>query len=383
MGERVDDVVETGTRPARLWGVAAVLALVALLVVALRANDGPLPGAAPSPSATAATGTATVSPSASTRQPVARPPQLLVAPRWTGRHDTLLLSHGVLTLRQRPGDFPQQLPAVGSHDPSLDAVRGGTLQLDRSDEETPDPEKAVVSFVPLGGDPVEVGEADAAAPALAAGTAWLVDYEEVEGAFQGTARRVDLRTGKVLQRVLLPPDQEVIAETTRGFVLLPMDETSPSIVWDPRTRTATRSFGGRVFDATETLALVVTERGCVSGCVAVAHVETGTETVVRGLDGSGSAPRLSPDGRWVAAFLPVDDLASELRVVELATGRLVRVGHSRISTTSTTSIEWSRDSRTLYVSTGFAEQGQVAAWRVGTPGIRILMDEGVWDLVPE
>ena len=388
----MSDIVESGPRGSG-WGgwVVGGLALVALVAGLFRAGAGGTPAAEPSGSATPP---ATVSFDPDVDPIPADPvlpslPGTLFARRWTGPRDPLLLAYESRVLRE-PGDdvTPYQIGGIGSPVTRLLPVTGGTVVVDYSGEQDMPGESTAVSFVASGSkNVVHLGDAGGVVRAAEPSSVWLVDRMFGEPGTRPRMRRVDVRDGRVRQRVTLPPDTQPLAGVATGIVLRSMNyqPNSDDWIWSPRTGKVVRRLGGQAMDWTARQVVVRDVTVCLRSCTMVLDVVDGTQTRVDALDEMMSNPSLSPDGVWVAAFCATGDVGTmRMLVTNLTTGDTDVVTDTEIGWHVSTEFAWSRDSQRLYVSINSGETaGQVAAWDIGSRQIGILLDETVQALATE
>jgi hypothetical protein len=387
------DVLDSGADPRGsrsrrgvAVGVAAVV-LVAGGIVAARAGRSQQPRAAASPSASA-TSEPSPSPSessASSDEYVVAGPRRIEAERWSGPHDPLLVVGGGELQRIAPLGEARTVGPVSPGRAAMIPVTGGTVVFVPPGGPGNPPSEA--RFVPAGDvAPRSLGTAGAVAAAADPRTVWLVDASTPQPGNGVAARRVDAATGRVRQRVTLPPDMRLVAEVATGLVLTGAAETDlgNDAVWSPGTRRYVRRLSGSVVGATPRAVLVV-RAGCYDDCTDVVDVVTGAARTARGVDATGLAsPTMSPDGRWVAVYTESPDHAQRLAVHDTTTGTTATIEDSALITYAITFGVWSRDSRTLYVTTALDDgAGEVVAWRSGTNAVRTLLDRAPVALMPE
>lgn len=393
----MDDVVESGPRgTARWWwAVVAALAAVTLGLATLRADPPRAPRAAAFATPTATeTGTPEPNttyelpppPSAEPDQavPVIAPdgPAELAAPRWTGRHDTLLLGGGVL-LRLRHGNRTgRQVRHVHGAVTRFVEVRGGTVVVDHhGDHGSPGQPTGYASFVPAGGRASEefAPVADLVAAADGA-TVWITDAEPTDPAARLTVRRVDPRTGSTRRRVTLPAGMYPVGEVRRGLVLRHMAESHGG-VWSPATGEYAHRWTTALPQAVFGEHVVLYRPGCELRCYTVVGPDLEDRARVHAVQ----PPTVSPDGRYAVAYAP-GEAGMRLVVHTLATGAATTLDDSHLTSRADVSYGWSRDSARLYVGivTDPTEQtGEVAMWRRGARGLVHVSDYSAQDVAVE
>lgn len=392
----MDDVVESGPRGnARWWwaGVAAVAA-AALGVATLRADPPRTPPLAASASPTA---TAEETPEPNTTYALPTPdatqtfvsvpvlpdgPTRLAAPRWTGRHDTLLLAGGIL-LRLRSGNpTARQVRHFEGAVTRFVEVKGGTVVVDfHGDHGSPGQPTGYASFLPTGArESVEFGDVTDLVAAADGATVWIAEEEMVDPAAAVPVRRVDPRTGSTRRRVTLPAGTQLVGEVRRGLVLRTFGEDRGGI-WNPTTGQYAHRWLADAPDAVYGEHVVLHRTACGRDCYRV----VGPDLKERAVLHAAQTPTVSPDGRYAVAYEPMD-AGMRLVVHALATGTATTLDDSHLTSRAAVSYGWSRDSTRLYVgilSDHSEQRGQVALWRAGAAGLFHLSDYAPQDVAVE
>jgi len=199
-----------------------------------------------------------------------------------------------------------------------------------------------------------LGTADVVVPSPRLDRMWLVGY----GPLNATAREVDT-DGAVTAGPFEIPAAGVMHATDESLVT-----SINGAVEAFDRRGASRTIGTGQVLAAGSDAVVVSS--CAGGTCALSVIDatTGSVTAVDGVAQPGALQtppaRISPDGKFAAVF-DVSDAGDrlQLRLVELATGRVVASGLP-LESTGPALLSWSRDSKWVFVANG----GPIHAMRV-------------------
>jgi hypothetical protein len=236
------------------------------------------------------------------------------------------------------------------------------------------PPRAVYFLADHAQSVTRVGLADAVAPA-AAGGLWLTSYpaDADPGTATGTAREVSIAGASLGPQVTLPVGEVILRGTDRGLLLGP---TEPALtatayrLWDPAAPKAERTFGWVLAaSATE----VASTPPCAARCrVQVLNLDTGRQITAELPEGrSAVSAAFSPDGRYLAveeSFSNEGDdggLAVQLELMSLASGRVLAVPGTSLSSDALISFGWPAGSGSLIAELGFTTKVQLMSWRPG------------------
>jgi hypothetical protein len=242
------------------------------------------------------------------------------------------------------------------------------------------PRRAVYFLADHGQAVTQVGLADAVAPG-AAGVLWLTSYPPAAEprTAAGLAREVSV-TGRPLgPQLRLPAGYLIEQGTDRGLLLAPVVQdsgTMPDTLWDPATPQPSRSFAGVIAaSATE----IAWAPPCAARCaVQMLNLATGRQVSVE-LPGASSAASaaFSPDGGFLAVQVSVSDhsddgeLAVQLEVVSMASGRLTTVPQTWVSSNALIGFGWPTSSETLVAELSFTTKVQLASWHPGASRLAV------------
>jgi hypothetical protein len=218
------------------------------------------------------------------------------------------------------------------------------------------------------------GTANVVAPGAAAHSLWLTSYPP--GADMrtaaGTAQEVSVVGRPPGPQLRLPAGYVIDRGTDRGLLLAPAVPSGMTAdrLWNPADPQTSRTFDGVV-------AASASRIGWVTRCAALCRVHvldlaTGRPTVVR-LPGASSVVNaaFSPDGKFLALQVSSgsqgDDgaLAMQLDVASMASGRVVAVPGTSVSSDALVSFGWQADHDDLVAELSFMTKVQVTSWRPG------------------
>jgi hypothetical protein len=220
----------------------------------------------------------------------------------------------------------------------------------------------------------QVGLADAVAPGTA-GALWLTSYPPAAEprTAAGTAREVSI-TGRPLgPQLRLPAGYLIEQGTDRGLLLAPVAQdsgTMPDTLWDPVPSQPSRAFA-------EVIAASATEIAWAPPCVARCRVQVLNLTTGRQLSvelpaaSSVANAAFSPDGSLLALQVSFSDnaddgeLAVQLQLVSIASGRLTVVPQTWVSSDALVGFGWPTSGDSLVAELSFTTKVQVASWRPG------------------
>jgi hypothetical protein len=220
----------------------------------------------------------------------------------------------------------------------------------------------------------QVGLADAVAPG-AAGALWLTSYPPAAEprTATGMAREVSI-TGRPLgPQLRLPAGYLIEQGTDRGLLLAPVAQdsgTMPDTLWAPAPSQPSRAFA-------EVIAASATEIAWAPPCVARCRVQVLNLTTGRQLSvelpaaSSVANAAFSPDGSLLALQVSFSDnaddgeLAVQLQLVSIASGRLTVVPQTWVSSDALVGFGWPTSGDSLVAELNFTTKVQVASWRPG------------------
>ncbi len=227
-----------------------------------------------------------------------------------------------------------------------------------------------------------IGLADLVAPAAADGAVWLTSYPRGASLLTaaGTAREV--RPGAAPGGpVTLPAGYAIAAGTTKGLLLRPVSQQAAQVVvlWDPAGGRAGQSFPGLLAASPDAIAW---SSPCRPQCtVQTLDLATGRRATLKLAAGSSPvSASFSPDGRYLAVQDSVGnsgdggDLAMQLEVAPLATGRLSAVPGTWVSSDALVGYGWPDGSDSLVAEFSFTTKMQLASWHPGAtrPAVALL-----------
>jgi len=227
----------------------------------------------------------------------------------------------------------------------------------------------------------QVGLADAVAPGTA-GTLWLTSYPPAAEprTAAGTVQEISI-TGRPLGRQLRLPAGYLIEQgTDRGLLLAPVAQdsgTMPDTLWDPAPQPS-RAFAGVIAaSATE----IAWAPPCIARCrVQVLNLATGRQVSIE-LPAASSVANaaFSPDGSFLVVQVSFSDgsddgdLAVQLELVSVASGRLTAVPDTWVSSDALVGFGWPASSDSLVAELSFTTKMQLAVWRPGASRLSIAM----------
>ncbi len=225
-----------------------------------------------------------------------------------------------------------------------------------------------------------VGLADAVAPS-GAGALWLTSYPP--GAdprtAAGTAQEVSIAGAPLGPQLMLPAGYMIEQATDRGLLLAPV-APRPGVIayqlWNPAAPRASRIFDAVIAASTTQIAWTPP---CAARCrVQVMNLATGRLITVQLPAGkSAASAAFSPDGRFLAVeasfSTEADDggEAVQLELVPVASGRLMAVPGTWLSSDALISFGWPASSDSLVAELGFTTKVQLISWRPGAARLAI------------
>jgi hypothetical protein len=245
------------------------------------------------------------------------------------------------------------------------------------------PLRAVYFLADRAGSVTRVGLADAVAPG-AAGTLWLTSYPPDADlrTTAGTAREVSNAGAPLGPQLRLPAGYLIEQATGRGLLLAPVTQQPGTMaykLWDPAAPQASRTFDGVIAASTTQIAWAAP---CIALCrVQVVNLVSGRHVSVelpRGRSVANAA--FSPDGRFLALQVSFSnnadagELAMQLELASMASGRLTVVPGTWVSSDALVSFGWPAGSDSLVAELSFTTKVQLASWRPGAsrPAIAVL-----------
>lgn len=242
------------------------------------------------------------------------------------------------------------------------------------------PRRAVYFLADHGQAVTQVGRADAVAPGTA-GALWLTSYppDAEPRTAAGLAQEVSI-TGRPLgPQFRLPAGYLIEQGTDHGLLLAPVAQdsgTMPDTLWDPASPQPGRSFAGVIAASATEVAWVPP---CATRCsVRVLNLATGRQVSAE-LPEASSAARaaFSPDGSFLAVQADFSDdsadgeLAVQLELVSMASGRLTTVPQTWVSSTALIGFGWPASSDSLVAELSFTTKVQLASWHPGASRLAI------------
>ena len=242
---------------------------------------------------------------------------------------------------------------------------------------------APVWFLADGGDTVTmIGHADLVAPAAAGGAVWLTSYPRGASLLTAAGMAREVRPGAApVGPVTLPAGYAIAAGTTKGLLLWPVRQQAAQVakLWDPASGRAGESFTGLLAAAPGAIAW---SSSCGRQCtVQTLDLATGHRATLKLPAGSSPvSAAFSPDGRYLAvqdSFGNTGDggeLAMQLEVAPLATGRLSAVPGTWVSSDALVGYGWPGGSDSLVAEFSFTTKRQLASWHPGAtrPAVALL-----------
>jgi hypothetical protein len=245
------------------------------------------------------------------------------------------------------------------------------------------PQRAVYFLADNAGSVTRVGLADAVAPG-AAGTLWLTSYppDADPRTAAGTAREVSIAGAPLGPQVRLPAGYQIDQATGRGLLLAPVIQAPRMTaykLWDRAAPNASRTFDSVIAASTTQIASAAP---CAARCrVQVLNLATGRQISVELPAGRSVAnAAFSPDGSFLVLQVSFSDnsdggeLAMELEMVSMASGRLTVVPGTWVSSDALVSFGWPASGDSLVAELTFTTKAQLASWRPGAsrPAIAVL-----------
>ena len=245
------------------------------------------------------------------------------------------------------------------------------------------PRRAVYFLADRAQSVIRVGLANAVAPG-AAGALWLTSYppDADLGSAAGTAREVSVAGVPLGPALRLPAGYLIEQATGRGLLLapaLPRQGTVADKLWNPAAPQASRTLAAVLAASTTQIAWAPP---CATRCrVQVLNLATGRQ-VSAGLPvgRSVASAAFSPDGSFLAVEVSfsseADDggQALQLELVSTASGRLMVLPGTSLSSDALISFGWPASSDYLVAELSFTTKVQLASWRpgAGLPAIALL-----------
>jgi hypothetical protein len=225
-----------------------------------------------------------------------------------------------------------------------------------------------------------VGLADAVAPG-AAGALWLTSYppDADPGTAAGTAREVSIAGRPLGPPLRLPAGYLIEQGTDRGLLLAPAAPRPGTMayqLWDPAAPQARRTFEAVIAASATQIAWAPP---CAARCrVRVLNLATGRQ-VTAGLPAGRSAASaaFSPDGSFLAVEVSFSNEADDggqavqLELVSMASGRLMTVPGTWLSSDALISFGWPASSDSLVAELSFTTKVQLASWRPGAARLAV------------
>jgi hypothetical protein len=245
------------------------------------------------------------------------------------------------------------------------------------------PQRAVYFLADNARSVAPVGLADAVAPG-AAGGLWLTSYppDADPRTAAGTAQEVSIAGAPLGPQVRLPAGYLIDQATGRGLLLAPVTQpprTTAYKLWDPAAPNASRTFDSVIAASTTQIASAAP---CTARCrVQVLNLTTGRQVNVDLPAGRSVAnAAFSPDGSFLVLQVSFSDnadggeLAMELELVSMASGRLTVVPGTWVSSDALVSFGWPASGDSLVAELTFTTKAQLASWRPGAsrPAIAVL-----------
>ena len=220
----------------------------------------------------------------------------------------------------------------------------------------------------------QVGLADAVAPG-AAGALWLTSYppDADPGTAAGTAREVSIAGRPLGSPLRLPAGYLIEQGTDRGLLLAPVAPRPGTMayqLWDPAAPQARRTFDAVIAASATQIAWAPP---CAARCrVRVLNLATGRQVTAELPEGRSAAnAAFSPDGSFLAVEVSFSNEADDggqavqLELVSMASGRLMAVPGTWVSSDALISFGWLASSDSLVAELSFTTKVQLASWRPG------------------
>ncbi len=226
----------------------------------------------------------------------------------------------------------------------------------------------------------QVGLADAVAPG-AAGALWLTSYppDADPRTAAGTTREVSIAGALLGPQLRLPAGYLIEQATDRGLLLAPVAPrpgTMADQLWDPAAPRAGRTFGAVIAASTTQIAWAPP---CVGRCrVQVVNLATGRQVTAELPEGRSVAnAAFSPGGSFLAVEVTFSNEAGDggqavqLELVSMASGRLMVVPGTWLSSDALISFGWPASSDSLVAELSFTTKVQLTSWRPGAGRLAI------------
>jgi hypothetical protein len=234
-----------------------------------------------------------------------------------------------------------------------------------------------------------LGTASLVAPAAAAGTVWLTSFPQGAPVSRtaGTAREesivgADRSRAAQSRPVTLPRGYTIVRGTDRGLLLAPAGRPLGAAayrLWNPSARRAGQAFHGVLAASAGAIAWT---SPCAPRCaVHLLNLATGRHTVLT--LPAGSSPvngAFSPDGGYLALQVSSGttgaggELAMQLEVAPVATGRLAVVPGTWVSSDALIGFGWPARGDSLVAEFSFTTKMELASWHPGMslPSVKII-----------
>jgi len=219
-----------------------------------------------------------------------------------------------------------------------------------------------------------VGQANAVAPAVA-GALWLTSYspDADPATAEATAREVSIAGAPLGPQLRLPAGYLIEQATDRGLLLAPVAPrpgTTAYKLWDLATPRASRTFDAVIAASTTQIAWTPQ---CAARCrIQVVNLATGRQVTAELPEGRSAAnAAFSPDGRFLAIEASFSNEANDggqavqLELMSVASGRLMVVPDTWLSSDALVSFGWPGSSDSLVAELSFTTKVQLISWRPG------------------
>jgi hypothetical protein len=235
-----------------------------------------------------------------------------------------------------------------------------------------------------------LGTASLVAPAAAADTVWLTTFPQGApvSSTTGTAREVGAAVGQAQSRavrsrpVRLPRGYAIVRGTDRGLLLALAGQplgTAAYKLWNPSSPRASRAFPSVLAASAGVIAWT---SPCAPRCaVQLLDLRTGRHTVITLPAGSSPVSgAFSPDGGYLALQVGFGstaaggELAMQLEVAPVATGRLAIVPGTWVSSDALIGFGWPARGDSLVAEFSFTTKMELASWHPGTsyPSVTVI-----------
>ncbi len=242
------------------------------------------------------------------------------------------------------------------------------------------PPRAVYFLADHAQSVTRVGLADAVAPG-AAGALWLTSYppDADPGTAAGAAQEVSIAGVPVGPQLRLPAGYLIEQATNRGLLLAPVAPRPGAMayqLWDPAAPKASRAFDAVIAASTTQIAWAPP---CIARCrVLVLNLATGRQVTAELPEGrSVTNATFSPDGSFLAVEVSFSNEAEDggqavqLELVSMASGRLMAVPGTWLSSDALIGFGWPDSIDSLVAELSFTTKVQLASWRPGTGRLAI------------